>query len=277
MLSFFNFLLEETNPTDKPKKVKSDVIGKVHEFLVHRNLGGKATPQEIAAYKKHKQTLGRTLYNAAVIRAQHASDHIEKHLIGRKGVSRVERVSGTGNPQDPSDLHIHFKNGKKIGISLKTTQSDSKEVKLSNPGLAAVNSIHNKTIKRDPDRQQHLWNIAHEVHHGFNNSSPQEKQDYLKKHVFRVPDKLEVYGVHTVNQNKTPATAHFKYHDHFTPLINGAQNITTKRTGNTVNFFHPSSKKAVASLRMKYRDAEENSPIKEAISTNIIPNSFYKQ
>ncbi len=274
MLSFFNFLLEENNlpETGNPRYMP---FGHVHEFLVHRNLGGTPTPKEVTAHEKYRKTLGETRYNAAIIRAQHASDHIKKHLIGKEGVSRIERVSATGNPQDPSDLHIHFNNGKKIGISLKTTTTNKKEVRLSNPGLASVNSIHGKTIITDSDKQQHLWNLAHAVHQGFNDATPEEKQDYLKKHVFRVPDNLEVYGVHTINRNKTPATAHFKYRDHFTPLINKAKDITAKRTGNTVNFFHPSSEKPVASLRVKYKDPTEKSSIKASVSTNMIPKSYY--
>jgi len=276
MLSFFNFLLEELDLTDNDKN-KSDAIGKVHEFLVHRNLGGKATPQERLAHKKHIQFIGKQRYNAAVIRAQHASDHIEKHLIGRKNVARVERVSGTGNPQDPSDLHIHFANGKKIGISLKTTEGDSKAVKLSNPGLTAANSIHGEKIERGADTQQYMWDIAHRINTGFNDASPEEKHDYLKKHVFRVPDTHEVNGVHTINQNKMPATAHFRYHEHFTPLIKDTENITTKRTGYTVNFFHPSSKTPVVTLRIKRKDASPRSSIKALVTTNIIPKSNYKR
>jgi len=278
MLSFFNFLLEETNP---PKTGDTpNAIGKVHEHLVHLFLGGQASQKDITQHEAHKNIIGALEYSHALVRAKHAADHIKKHIIKRKAVVGVERVSDSKTPEDPSDLDIHFANGEKVGVSLKATtekKADDKSIKLSNPGLKSINSIHGQQIKKHRDPDQYLWNIGKRATSGFNQADKNAKAEYLKKHILRMPTEKKVYGVHTVGGTK-PSTAIFNYHDHFTPLIKDADKIRARRSGNTINFYHPSKKTPVATLRMKWKlkKGTPNNPV-GSISTTTLPPSFYKQ
>ncbi len=278
MLSFFNFLLEElqlSKTGDKP-----NAIGKSHEHLVHLLLGGQASQKDITNHEDHKNIIGPLEYSHALVRAKHAADHIKKYIIGRKPVDRVERVSDSKTPEDPSDLDISFANGKKVGVSLKATtekKADDKAIKLSNPGLKSINSIHGQQIQKHPDPDQHLRNIGQKVTDGFNQADKNAKTKFLKKHILRMPTKKKVYGVHTVGGTK-PSTAIFNYHDHFSPLIKEADKIEARRSGNTINLYHPSNKTPVATLRVKYKlkKGTPNNPV-SSISTTTLPSSFYKR
>jgi hypothetical protein len=143
MLTFSKFITEQHFFLSEESV--SDISGKMHENLVHKELMGGKHPSHNAEIEHDnlKSRITSNEYNNAVARAKHAANHIRKHIIGNKKVVSIERTSkpgqtGESQSDNTSDLVIHYTGKKKHGLSLKTARTYGAKVPVSNPGLGTL-------------------------------------------------------------------------------------------------------------------------------------------
>lgn len=122
----------------------SDMSGKMHENLVHKILvGGHPSKEAAAEHDDLRSKMTADEYANSVSRAEHAANHIRRHIIGNKKVTKVERTSkpgqtGESQSDNASDLVLHYGNKSKQGLSLKVSRTYGAKVPVSNPGLGTL-------------------------------------------------------------------------------------------------------------------------------------------
>lgn len=145
----FRHFIKEAKKQQGNKESHSTIIGHMHENLVHYMLNGSKHPSADSAqeHENLKKELSPEEYSDSVKRAEHAANYVKKNIIKKSAVSHITRTSKKGVEGDtkqvnPSDVVVHFKNGKKLGLSLKNTTpkkwEKDKSVHLSNPGLGSI-------------------------------------------------------------------------------------------------------------------------------------------
>ena len=176
----------------QPGKVSSDTKGKLHELLTGYHLnGGKHmekhpdkhgdTPEE--AHDKLKKTVHPSDYKKINQRAKSAADDIKKNVEANG--HKIHQTHWTSQPndllrttgikatqhEDSSDVVVSTKKGKEVkhhGVSLKVTDSSSKHVPVSNPGIKSAGpkaeKLHDEhrreILKKYPKLGTHATNAA---------------------------------------------------------------------------------------------------------------------
>jgi len=192
MLRFKQFIIEENETLEdlswlhesddaEPKKLGNNDKGVLHELLVGKHLlGGKhmvhhpgkdgITPKE--QHDIYKSKMSAEEYNSANKRAKAAAEHLKKHIESQGHT--VHDVHWTSKPgdlekstgikatqkQDASDIVIHSKNEKGLvkhhGVSLKVTDSTSKHIGVSNPGMESMYGAHHiREAHKESINKQH--------------------------------------------------------------------------------------------------------------------------
>lgn len=226
------------------KKVSADTKGKLHELLVGYHLqGGKHmskhpdkegdTPKQ--AHDKLKSQVSSEDYKRIHDRAKSAAENIRSqaetkghkisHVHWTSKSGDIERSTGikASQKEDASDIMIHTsdKKGKKKyhGVSLKVTDSKSKHVPVSNPGIEStyggkeIHDKHKEEIKKKfpalakagnaDDRKaimksnprmdawvrkkntETLGKLGHHLHKVLSNMKPHELSNHIKTHVLQ--------------------------------------------------------------------------------------------
>ena len=161
-------LEEAAELKDGYKKASPDTKGKLHELLVgyhlmggnhmskHSDIVGDSPKQ---AHDKLKETVHPDEYAKINERAKSAAEDIRHHVTkGGHSISDVHWTSKAGDlkrstgidasqKEDASDIVVHTKNAKSDktkfhGVSLKVTDSASKHVPISNPGMESTHGAH---------------------------------------------------------------------------------------------------------------------------------------
>ena len=177
MLRLAHFLVERAPLPNKALAGSlSDILGKIHEHLVGRELnGGKfMSPDSEREHNELKKSLsahGPTRYQEEVDKAKTTAAAIKQHHPDIRAVHHVskagdiERVTGkkTSQTEDPSDLMLEKKDGSFHGISLKSGAKASSSPGLHNEGRSKIDkrlgvntdkhvkSIHGKLITKHPE------------------------------------------------------------------------------------------------------------------------------
>ena len=247
-------LLAEEKKESSGSGAAGDTKGKLHELLVgyhilgrhmtkHRNEEGD-TPEQ--AHDKLKEKVSPEDYKKIDYRAKSAADDIRKsaetnghkvhdvHWTSKPGDLEASTGIPATQKQDASDIVLHTKNKsgktKFHGASLKVTDSTSKHVPVSNPGMEstyggqAILDKHRKSILRDykkelagatnaakrkeviknnpkmqadiKTRNGHtLHAIAKHVYDHLKKASPEELSDHIKTHVLQThPTPMQLAG-----------------------------------------------------------------------------------
>lgn len=246
-LKVFQRLDEKVKVVKKETESKgsdADTKGKLHELLVGYHLqGGKHmakhpdkegdTPKQ--AHDKLKKQVSseeyKHIYNRAKAAAEHIRSQVETkghkvdHVHWTSKSGDIERSTGIAATQkeDASDIVIHTQDskGKKKfhGVSLKVTDSKSKHVPVSNPGMEsthggedivrkhreeikkkfpaiskATNAADRKAIMRANPKMndwvrkknvETLNKLGHHLHKVLSNMKPHELADHIKTHVLQ--------------------------------------------------------------------------------------------
>jgi len=296
MFDLKKFILEEARNRLFLIESVSDISGKLHENLVHKFLSGNNHPDE-ESRKEHddlKSKVSEQEYNDALVRANHAAEHIRRHIIGNAKVARIERTSkpgqtGESQSDNPSDLVIHYKDGSKHGISLKTAREYGAKVPVSNPGLGtlerytgvqssndyqkAMKKLHakhphtkgmsvsqlNNEIKTNPKVKDTASSIGTSFlkdslkkhSDALNSMDSKKKADFIRREVLRnSKTSFPVFKVETSGRANKVTTSHSDQSSH-DHILNDHENISHRVVGNSIVFSHRDHGD-FASMRFKY-------------------------
>lgn len=289
MLKFKTFLLlKEDNNS------KSDRLGKLHENLVHRGLGDWPDDESRQEHDNLKAQCAPGEYEDAVVRANHAVAHIKKYIHRGRKVARVERTARPGQTgehqrDNASDLIIHYADGSKHGISLKSGIKKGSTPPISSGGVgtlegytgvkskehydSSMDELHekfphtkgmtqsqlNNEIKTNNKVKVHtkkigaanLEKIMAAHHEAVKQMKPSELSTFLRRDVLRAnPTKIPVTRVTTTGGVKGVQTEH-SGQDKFDHILKDAENITSRRVGKSIIFSHPKHGD-FARCRLKY-------------------------
>jgi hypothetical protein len=156
MLINFIKYLEEAKKEENSDKIGGNSAAILHELLTGYHLNNKQHMEKHAdinglspkqAHDKLKENFSKEQYNEINKRAKFAADDIRKK-VGENNIARVHWTSKPGDikrstgvdatqKEDPSDIMITTKNGKHVGISLKTSDK-TEHVPIANPGIEAL-------------------------------------------------------------------------------------------------------------------------------------------
>jgi len=303
---------------DAPKKASSDTKGKLHELLVGYHLnGGKHmqhhvdkdgdTPEQ--AHNKLKDTIHPDEYKKIHERAKSAADDIKKriesqghkvtHVHWTSKPGDIERSTGikASQKEDASDIIVHSKKGNKTkyhGVSLKVSDSSTKHVPASNPGIESTHggseilNKHREELKKDhPDLEgmgpkarrekmasdpkfsadvkkknaKTLNDISTNLHKKLSAMKPHELVHHIKTHVLQSnPTPLQDAGHEHIRHTTSTKRGNFEHHSvepdkHWHKIFNEPHNITVHHTGTGVSFHHNGKK--FASHRIKFNSQSD--------------------
>lgn len=285
-------------------KVNSDTKGRLHELLVGYHLmGGKHMFKHSSENGRSPEQEHHTLkslvhpndYKMINERAKAAADHIrglvekdghqihEAHWTSQPGdIEKTTKIKSS-QTQDASDIVITTKKRgstepKYHGVSLKVTDSSSRHVPVSNPGMKAMgdeiqqlHDEHRKNIlKRFPmlgsfknkaERKEflennphiqsaiksmhadHIQNIVDKLHHNLVNKPHHELSEYVHNVLHSHPTPMEEMGhTHirhtTYMKNGTPQFHATIPSKHHTHIHDDIGGISVRKSNNGVFFKH---------------------------------------
>ena len=317
LLSFLEYLNEEEKKT---QSVGSDPKGKLHELLVGYHLrngnhmskhkdDGKHSPKE--AHDLIKSSLSKEDYDKINERAKAAAEDIKKHL--KKHGHKIDDVHWTSKEgdienstgikssqkEDASDIIIHAKDkkGKRVfhGISLKVTDSKSKNVPVSNPGMETTygaqkilerhrekikkkypqlniskKAERKRIVKEDPQLASELKSlhgkalndITEHLHNHLSSMHSKDLAEHIRKHVLQShKTPMQTQGHHHirhttyVGKDNSHAFHSIDPHEHYENILKDHKNITTERRGTSIIFKHKG--KAFAKHRLKFESQSD--------------------
>jgi len=301
---FIDSLTEEEQKHPEKGKVSSDTKGKLHELLVgHHLLGGKHMSKHAdksgdspkQAHDKLKSTVHPNDYKKINARAKSAAHDIKSKVeVNGHKIHDVHWTSKPGDlhrstgihasqKEDASDVVVttHHPKTKAIvhhGVSLKVTDSSSKHVPTSNPGIeyAGPNAKkhledHRKSIlKKHPELKkasnaserkgmmkanpaihefvktkntETLHKVAKDLHHHLNSIPKSELVHHIKHILHSKSTPMEKEGHKHIRHTTYSSKGEFNHHSmnpgsHHEHIYRDSRNITVHHSGTSIHFKH---------------------------------------
>ncbi len=311
--------LEEKNQ-ELAGKASSDTKGKLHELLVgHHLLGGKHmtkhkdkegdTPKQV--HDKLKVTIHADEYKKIYKRAKESAEDIRSRIeINGHKIHDVHWTSQSGDikrstgiessqKQDASDIVVHSNKGKSIkhhGVSLKVSDSSTKHVPVSNPGIEATHGAdhilekHRKHIlskypvlgklsvsdrkekmKNDPKmntyirnkNKETLTNMTRHLHEKLKSMNHKDLVNHIKTHVLQSnPTPMQQAGHEHIRHTTYFSGGKNKHHainpsEHHEHIFKDAKNITIHHDNKGSSIIFKHKDKSFASHRMKFNSQSD--------------------
>lgn len=292
MLSFIEYLAEAAKSPEKKSLgagAGADTKGKLHELLVgyhlqngkhmerHADKDGDSPKQ---AHDKLKNTVSPEDYKKINGRAKSAANDIRSkieqnghkisHVHWTSKAGDIKRSTGieSSQKQDASDIMVHTKKGNKVGyhgVSLKVSDSTSKHVPVSNPGLESTHggekilekhrneikakfpklatmSVSERKEKMKSSPAMNSWvrkkntetlnKLGTHLHKTLSNMKPTELANHIKTHVLQSnPTPLQQAGHGHLRHTTYYSGGNVAHHSydpskHFEHIFKNPSNIT---------------------------------------------------
>ena len=291
MILKFNSFLREKLEGD----LGNHESGTLHEILVAHALNGNkhVNPRAEEVHNDYANRLGGTsspLYQHHLARAQEAAKNIKQHIesqgheVSHSSWSAQAREKEEGHG-DPSDVYVHTKSGKKIGVSLKVGDTHGTKP-ISNPGVSSEIKTHlddarqslaqqhphtkgmttaqikqearsNPEVGKTVDalRKQTLEKSVNQLHSDYSKMSEPELHQHVMKLLHGGPD----YHPDHIRATTTGTGGNYRSKiinpsSHYAGQIEPGK-IDVVRSGTSVLFKHKDTGKTLARHRLKFESS----------------------